>query len=278
VRGHGAQLRKARLYRLGTTLSGTQIATCHPAAAHHAFGSEFDANAPVLLKGKIVKIEWVNPHTWIHIETTKADGTKEVWMVEGGSPNTLLRRGANKNTSPEGTEIVVDGYQARDHSELRANARNVTFADGRKLFLGSTGRALRIRKTSTPARRRSKGSNLPLALNGRREATGQIYRHLRRNARSTARYATAARSTLWRPSGDSLLEPQRERSITVPIQSRFLSAESPPHRVSQDSRQDSLVSIKWMYKCRRTWRSRTLSHYQSLFAGVTSNAVMIAVQ
>ena len=110
-----------------------------PAAAHHAFGSEFDANSPVLLKGKIVKIEWINPHTWIHVEVTNADGGKEVWMVEGGSPNTLLRRGANKNTFPEGTEIVVDGYQARDHSEKRANARNVTFADGRKLFLGSTG-------------------------------------------------------------------------------------------------------------------------------------------
>lgn len=110
-----------------------------PAAAHHAFGSEFDANAPVLLKGKIVKIEWVNPHTWIHVEITKDDGTKEVWMVEGGSPNTLLRRGANKNTFPVGTEVVVDGYQARDHSEKRANARNVTFPDGRKLFLGSTG-------------------------------------------------------------------------------------------------------------------------------------------
>ena len=110
-----------------------------PATAHHAFGSEFDANAPILLKGKIVKIEWVNPHTWIHVEVVKADGTKEVWMIEGGSPNTLLRRGANKNTFPEGTEVVVDGYQARDHSEKRANARNVTFPDGRKLFLGSTG-------------------------------------------------------------------------------------------------------------------------------------------
>ena len=109
------------------------------AVAHHAFGSEFDANRPVLLKGKIVKIEWVNPHTWIHVEIVKPDGKKEVWMVEGGSPNTLLRRGANKNTFPEGTEIVVDGYQARDHTELRANARNVTFADGHKLFLGSTG-------------------------------------------------------------------------------------------------------------------------------------------
>ena len=110
-----------------------------PADAHHAFGSEFDANAPILLKGKIAKIEWVNPHTWIHIEVVKEDGAKEIWMVEGGSPNTLLRRGANKNTFPEGTAVVVDGYQARDHSELRANARNVTFPDGKKLFLGSTG-------------------------------------------------------------------------------------------------------------------------------------------
>jgi len=110
-----------------------------PAAAHHAFGSEFDADRPVILKGRIVKIEWINPHTWIHIEVTKEDGTREVWMCEGGSPNTLLRRGANKNTFPEGTEIVIDGYQARDHTELRANARNVTFTDGRKLFLGSTG-------------------------------------------------------------------------------------------------------------------------------------------
>ena len=117
----------------------TALTAVRPASAHHAFGSEFDANAPVLLKGKIVKIEWVNPHTWIHVEVTKADGTTETWMVEGGSPNTLLRRGANKNTFPIGTEVVVDGYQARDHSEKRANARNVTFPDGRKLFLGSTG-------------------------------------------------------------------------------------------------------------------------------------------
>src|SRR5271157_5984340 len=98
-----------------------------PAAAHHAFGAEFDASRPILLKGKIVKVEWVNPHTWIHVEITKEDGSKEVWMVEGGSPNSLLRRGATKNSFPIGTEVVVDGYQARDHSELRANARNVTF-------------------------------------------------------------------------------------------------------------------------------------------------------
>jgi hypothetical protein len=84
-------------------------------------------------------MEWVNPHTWIHIEIVKDDGTKEVWMVEGGSPNSLLRRGGNKEMFPVGTEVVVDGYQARDHSVLRANARNVTFPDGRKLFLGSQG-------------------------------------------------------------------------------------------------------------------------------------------
>ena len=128
-----------RLLLCSTLVLFAAFAAVRPAAAHHAFGSEFDANAPVLLKGKIVKIEWVNPHTWIHVEVAKEDGTKEVWMVEGGSPNTLLRRGANKNTFPVGTDIVVDGYQARDHSEKRANARNVTFPDGRKLFLGSTG-------------------------------------------------------------------------------------------------------------------------------------------
>ena len=123
----------------GAVVAAALLYDGSPVKAHHAFGSEFDANSPVLLKGKIAKIEWVNPHTWIHIEIKKDDGAKEIWMVEGGSPNTLLRRGANKNTFPEGTEVVVDGYQARDHNEKRANARNVTFADGRKLFLSMTG-------------------------------------------------------------------------------------------------------------------------------------------
>src|SRR5438552_18907674 len=104
---------------------------------HHAFGSEFDPNRPVLLKGKVVRVEWVNPHAWIHMEVTKADGTKEVWMVEGGSPNSLLRRGVTKESLQPGTEIVVDGYQARDGAR-RANGRDVTLPNGKILFLGST--------------------------------------------------------------------------------------------------------------------------------------------
>ena len=118
---------------------GILLAAAVPAAAHHAFGGEFDGNRPVLLKGKVVKMEWVNPHAWIHLEITRSDGGKEVWMVEGGSPNSLLRRGFTRDSLPIGTEIIVDGYQSRDHSLLRANGRNVTFTDGRKLFLGSSG-------------------------------------------------------------------------------------------------------------------------------------------
>jgi hypothetical protein len=107
-------------------------------AAHHAFGAEFDANRPVLLRGTVTKVEWVNPHAWIHLEITKSDGSKEPWMVEGGTPNTLLRRGINKNSLLPGTEIIVDGYQSKDRSN-RANGRDVTLPDGRKLFLGSSG-------------------------------------------------------------------------------------------------------------------------------------------
>jgi hypothetical protein len=111
-----------------------------PLLAHHAFGAEFDANRPVLLKGKVTKIEWVNPHAWIHLAVAKADGTAgtEEWMVEGGTPNTLLRRGITRDSLTVGTDIIVDGYQSKDRSN-RANGRDLTFPDGRKLFMGSSG-------------------------------------------------------------------------------------------------------------------------------------------
>jgi hypothetical protein len=110
-----------------------------PLLAHHAFGAEFDRDAPIRLQGPVVRLEWVNPHAWIHIEITKEDGTTEVWMVEGGTPNTLLRRGLRRDCLAVGTEIIVDGYQTKDHSLTRANGRDVTFTDGTKIFLGSSG-------------------------------------------------------------------------------------------------------------------------------------------
>jgi len=127
-----------RLSGAGAVLLGV-LALSAGVQAHHAFGGEFDANRPVLLRGAIVKVEWVNPHTWIHIEVKKPDGGTEVWMIEGGSPNSLLRRGVTKQSLQIGTELVVDGYQARDYTLKRANGRNVTYPDGRKLFFGSSG-------------------------------------------------------------------------------------------------------------------------------------------
>ena len=120
------------------TLAGLVVAVGVPVDAHHAFGAEFDPNRPVVLRGPVVKVEWVNPHTWIHMEVTADDGSQQVWMVEGGTPNTLLRRGLTRDSIPVGTMIVVDGYQSKDRT-ARANGRDVTFEDGRKFFVGSSG-------------------------------------------------------------------------------------------------------------------------------------------
>jgi len=106
--------------------------------AHHAFSAEFDANKPIQLTGTVTKMEWINPHAWIHIDVKKPDGTVEKWMIEGGTPNTLLRRGFTKNSLAIGTEIKVDGYQAKDGS-MRGNGRDLTLPDGKKLFMGSSG-------------------------------------------------------------------------------------------------------------------------------------------
>ncbi len=106
--------------------------------AHHAFSAEFDANRPVQLKGTVTKMEWINPHAWIHIDVTMEDGEVEQWMIEGGTPNTLFRRGFTKQSLLPGTVIMVDGYQAKDGTQ-KANGRDLTFEDGTRLFMGSSG-------------------------------------------------------------------------------------------------------------------------------------------
>jgi hypothetical protein len=107
------------------------------AHAHHAFAAEFDANQPITLRGTVTRVEWINPHTWIHIDVKDGDGKVVEWMIEGGTPNTLLRAGVDRKSLPPGTEIVVDGYRAKSGLN-RANGRDITLADGRRLSLGSS--------------------------------------------------------------------------------------------------------------------------------------------
>jgi hypothetical protein len=108
-----------------------------PLAAHHSFQAEFDQSKPVKLQGKVTEMEWINPHSWIHIDVTNPDGTVTNWMVECGPPGIMLRRGFTKRSLETGTEVSVQGYQAKN-GENRANGSSVTFKDGRKLFVGGS--------------------------------------------------------------------------------------------------------------------------------------------
>jgi len=123
--------------KLGLALALTAAAAA-AAHAHHSFAAEFDANQPVTLKGTVTRMEWINPHAWIHLDVKKPDGTVEQWMIEGGTPNTLVRRGFTKASLAEGTEITVEGFRAKN-GKLRANGRDLVLPDGKRLFMGSSG-------------------------------------------------------------------------------------------------------------------------------------------
>jgi hypothetical protein len=123
--------------RVGAMFAFTAVLTAVPAWAHHAFAAEFDEKRTVKLHGKVTKVELINPHTWIHVDVKGPDGTVVNWAIEGGSPNALFRLGFTRDSLPIGTEVVLDGYQAKDGSN-RAVGKEITYTDGKRLFLGGS--------------------------------------------------------------------------------------------------------------------------------------------
>jgi hypothetical protein len=122
----------------GTAIAVLGVAAASSTQAHHAFAAEFDANQPVTLHGTVARMEWINPHTWMHVDVVEDDGTVTRWMIEGGTPNTLMRRGFTRESVSVGTEIVVEGFRARNGAN-RANGRDLILPDGSRLFMGSSG-------------------------------------------------------------------------------------------------------------------------------------------
>ena len=133
----------SRALAVVAAVAGLSIAgAAGEADAHHAFAAEFDGNAPVLLRGSVTKVQWINPHAWVHVAVPKAGGGTVVWMVEGGTPNALLRSGLTRDSLKLGTALIVRGYQSKDKSctpACKANGRDITFTDGRRVFMGSSG-------------------------------------------------------------------------------------------------------------------------------------------
>ncbi len=123
---------------VSAAVAALAVGATAPIAAHHAFSAEFDANRPMQLRGTVSKTEWINPHSWIHVDVVDDDGEVITWAIECGAPNALMRRGLNKNSIPVGTELVIDGFGAKNGSNT-ANARDITLPDGSQFFVGSSG-------------------------------------------------------------------------------------------------------------------------------------------
>jgi uncharacterized protein DUF6152 len=129
-----------RVKQLSGVVAGALFAVAVPAVAHHSFAAEFDINRPISLDGVVTKMQFSNPHSWLHIEVITDSGEKQAWAVEGGAPNALIRNGWNRNSVPAGTKVHVEGFQAKDRS-FRASGRDITLPDGTSLFMGQGGAA-----------------------------------------------------------------------------------------------------------------------------------------